>query len=102
MQMGNLCRPVRIISWQTVAVGDMLVIGNELAQIVAKHSAAFWDAKRGVLATSGGSSYPRAHSVGDQFTMMCEAVNSISTYEGGYAFWDFVASPDGTNPATIS
>lgn len=87
----------------TVQPGDDFQIGSEYVKLVTKTSSSVWVVQRGISSagTNGGGNEP-THPSGTTIIPICQAVDNVSTGNnggGGYLHWDFVDSPDGTNPA---
>ena len=86
---------------QAVQAGDILqTASGELIQIQTKRSPTSWDIVRGIGATVNAWPYPAAHNIGDQFSMYCEpGASAVTGWTMGYDWWNFVASPDGSDPS---
>ena len=76
---------------QTTAAGDIFIMGSERLRIVTKNSATSWLVDRG-----WGNSTTAAHTNGATMQARCKDKGlSVS----GIPFWQYLGSPDATNPA---
>ena len=75
------------------AIGDYVTVDSEVMQITGG-SNPNW-----TVARAQGGTFPASHSNGANAMATCISQGNALTYSGGYLWWDFVASPDGSNPA---
>ncbi len=83
---------------QTAQPGDMFQIDAENVMLYAKNSSTSWTIMRGIIASYTGVG-GIAHSSGAAVRASCQSANNVETAGGGYVWWDFVGSPDGSDPA---
>ena len=78
---------------QSWAIGDYLTVDGEV-MLLTGGSNPTWTVSRAQGGTSAAS-----HSNGANALATCTSQGNALTYSGGYLWWDFLASPDGTNTA---
>lgn len=77
---------------QTAQAGDVFSINSEIVRVRAKLSPTSWTIERGLIGSNAA-----AHESGAIVSAECEDYATLLTSAGGYLWWDFVSSPDGTD-----
>jgi hypothetical protein len=78
---------------QSWAIGDYLTVDGEVMQLTGGSNPTW------TIARAQGGTSAASHSSGANALATCTSQGNALTYSGGYLWWDFLASPDGTNTA---
>jgi hypothetical protein len=80
---------------QTAQPGDIFQMDNENIMLYTKISPTLWGVMRGIIGSYTGVG-AISHLSGATLTATCQSSNNVVTSSGGYLWWDFVNSPDGS------
>lgn len=86
----SLATPYYLMNY---AIGDIIKIDGETIKLTGGSNPTW------TVARAQGGTFAASHSNGASVSATCESQGSSLNFSGGYVYWDFVASADGTNTA---